>query len=404
MRKISWLLMVMLMLVPMMAQAQENAETGATDVVTMRDGLPTSDSFQLVPIVNDLTRPLYVTHAGDDSGRLFIVEQTGYIKVYDPSAGTIGIFLDINAIITWDARGTGGYTERGLLGLAFHPNYAENGQFFINYTDVNGGTVVARYTVSADDPNVADPNSAEIIFTILQPFPNHNGGHMAFADDGYLYISIGDGGSANDPLAAGQNPNTLLGTIVRLDVDSEPQGDFGYAIPADNPFVDNGMGAPEVWAYGLRNAWRFSFDRATNDMYVGDVGQNQWEEINFQPAGEGGLNYGWNAFEASYVFNSSASAPEAVMPIAEYNHSEGCSVTGGYIYRGEAIPALTATYFYSDYCTGVLWGAYRDMAGNWQYGEIDRLNMQVSSFGEDQAGELYIVAYTGTVYQIVPQN
>lgn len=398
MRLFSLCLIAVLLVLP--TYAEDDAE-----VIITRPGLPSADSVALVPIAQDLTRPLYLTHANDDSGRLFIVEQVGRIKVADADGQILQTFLDINALLTWDARGTGGYTERGLLGLVFHPDYADNGIFFVNYTNTDGATVVVRYRVDADDPNSADPNSAEVIFTLPQPFPNHNGGHIAFGQDGYLYISIGDGGAANDPLAAGQNPTTLLGTIIRIDVDSPPQAGLNYAIPADNPFVGDSAGADEVWAYGLRNAWRFSFDRITDDMYVADVGQNRWEEVNFQPAGVGGLNYGWAAYEASHVFNSNISAPDAVMPIAEYDHSVGCSITGGYVYRGEALDeAWQGVYLYSDYCSGRLWGAYRDEAMVWQSGEILNGQMPVSSFGEDQQGELYIIDYRGTVYKLMPAN
>lgn len=342
-------------------------------------------------------RPLFITHAGDGSGRLFLVEQGGKILVIDPETNVASVFLDVSELVTWDAN-TQAYTERGLLGLAFHPDYADNGRFYINYTDRQGATKIARYRVS-DDANVANADSAEILFTMPQPFANHNGGHMAFGPDGYLYVSLGDGGAANDPLAAGQNPRTLLGTILRLDINT----DAGYAIPPDNPFVGSDAGADEVWAYGLRNVWRFSFDRATDDLYLGDVGQNQWEEINFEPADSpGGVNYGWNGYEGTHVFNQRAVADNAVMPIAEYNHSQGCSVTGGYVYRGEAIPELEGLYFYGDYCSGNIWVAYRDEAMNWQSTLFTDTPHQISSFGQDEAGELYVINYGGQVYKMTP--
>jgi glucose/arabinose dehydrogenase len=287
-----------------------------------------------------------------------------------------------------------------LLGLAFHPDYAANGIFFVNYTDRAGHTVLAKYQVT-DDPNFANANSAETIFTQMQPFPNHNGGHMEFGDDGYLYVALGDGGAAGDPLSAGQNPELLLGSILRLDINV----DSGYGIPADNPFADGVNGAPEVWSYGWRNPWRFSFDRATADMYIGDVGQNQWEEIDFEPAdSSGGLNYGWNILEATHTFSGGSVPDDVVMPIAEYSHSDGsCSVTGGYVYRGAAIPDLQATYLYSDYCSGVLRYAYRDESGTWHSDVLRQTGMQVSSFGEDETGEIYLVSYSeGIVYKFVP--
>ena len=360
-----------------------------------REDIPSLDTIQFEVVVDDLARPLYVTHANDDSGRLFIVEQGGRIKVWDGE--TTSMFLDISDLVSPDAN-SGGYTERGLLGLAFHPDYAENGTFFVNYTDFRGRTNIARYQVS-DDANVADANSAEIFFTENQPYPNHNGGHMAFGADGYLYVSLGDGGSAGDPLGAGQDPTMLLGTIIRLDVD----GETGYAIPEDNPFVGSDEGADEVWSWGWRNPWRFSFDRVTDDMYIGDVGQAQWEELNFEPADSvGGLNYGWNYFEATTVYQGGGDQSATVIPFAEYNHGGGsCSVTAGYNYRGEALPDWEGVFFYGDYCSGQMWTAYRTDADTWVADELTDTEFNISSFGEDADGELYIVNYQGSVLKIV---
>ena len=354
---------------------------------------PSSVIFERLP-VNGLVRPLYITPSGDGSGRLFLVQQGGIIYVLQPDTYERSVFLDLSQLVTWDAN-TQSYTERGLLGLAFHPNYAENGLFYVNYTNRQGASHIAEYSVS-DDPNVADMSSGRILFTQPQPFANHNGGHMAFGPDGFLYVSLGDGGAANDPLAAGQNPNTLLGTILRIDVNT----DEGYGIPADNPFVGNDNGADEVWAYGLRNVWRFSFDMATGDLYLGDVGQNQYEEVNFEPADSpGGRNYGWNAFEASNVFNPRVNAPDAVLPVAEYAHSEGCSVTGGYVYRG-MIEDLQGVYLYGDYCSGRMWYLYRDAQMNWQSGVFTDTEFQISSFGQAEDGELYVIDYAGDVYRM----
>lgn len=365
--------------------------------ITQLESPPDGDSVQLQPFIGDLRRPLYVTHAGDGTERVFIVQQGGIIYVTNSTGTELDTFLDVTPLVSAEANGSG-YSERGLLGLAFHPQFAQNGLFFINYTDRQGATNIARYTVSADDPNQADVNSASIIFTHPQPFPNHNGGHIAFGPDGYLYVSLGDGGSANDPLGAGQNIEVLLGKILRLDVNTTT----GYAIPPDNPFVGV-TGADEIWAYGVRNVWRFSFDRATGDLYLGDVGQNQWEEINFQPADSpGGENYGWNAYEASHVFNRSLNVTNSVMPIAEYQHTgaNGCSVTGGYVYRGNALPQLQGAYLYSDYCSGRIWIAYRDTSNTWQSAVFKDTGLTVSSFGEDENGELFIVDYAGTVYRL----
>lgn len=368
------------------------------ETVITRSAAPDPAAVELELLVDDLTRPLYLTHAPDDAERLFVMQQGGIINIYDLSGDFVSEFLNLTERVTWDAN-TRSYTERGLLGLAFHPNYAENGEFFVNYTDRNGHTVVARYTVS-DDSNVVDANSEDIIFTQRQPFPNHNGGHMAFGPDGYLYIGLGDGGAANDPLGAGQDTGTLLGSIIRIDVD----GDGAYGIPVDNPFVE-ADGEDEIWAYGLRNPWRFSFDRATGDLYIGDVGQNQTEEISFQPANSaGGLNFGWNAFEGGEVFNARLDPVGVVQPIATYAHSGdagGCSVTGGYVYRGEAVAELQGVYLYGDYCSGNMWAAYRDDAGAWQSDFFQATGLQISSFGEDANGELYVVDYGGAVYRIV---
>lgn len=355
--------------------------------------------YQLVPVASGFSRPLYVTHAGDGSGRLFVVEQGGAIRVIKDGVVLAQPFLDVSGLISREAL-EDGYTERGLLGLAFHPGYADNGWLYIDYTDVNGHTVVARYTVSADDPDRADATSAAPLLYVQQPYANHNGGHMAFGPDGYLYVSLGDGGSGGDPDGNGQNLATLLGSILRLDVNVAD----GYAIPADNPFVDREGAHPEIWAWGLRNVWRFSFDRATGDLYLADVGQDQWEEINFQPVSSaGGENYGWNAFEGTHVYSGQPAASDVVAPVLEYAHSNGrCSVTGGYVYRGERIPALQGIYLYGDWCTGTIWSAQRDAGGLWQALVSLESGRSISSFGEDEAGELYLVDYGGEVLRFEP--
>ncbi|MCA9881459.1 MAG: PQQ-dependent sugar dehydrogenase [Anaerolineae bacterium] len=394
-RLIGLLLLVMMIILPVSAQdepiiAVETPPTSA-DVALERI------SLQLDGSAYNPVRPLFITNAGDDTDRLFLVLQGGRIFVMQNGEYILSEFLDLTDLVSAEANSQQ-YSERGLLGLAFHPDYAENGYFFVNYTDRQGTTHIVRYSVSADAPNVADPNSAVDLFQQTQPFPNHNGGVMAFGPDGYLYVSLGDGGSANDPLAAGQNPTTLLGTIMRLNVD----GEDGYTIPEDNPFVGSDRGADEVWAYGLRNVWRFSFDRATGDFYIGDVGQNQWEEINFQSADSpGGENYGWNIYEATHQF-SGGPIEGVIWPIAEYSHSLGCSVTGGYVYRGGEVPALQGVYLYSDYCSGRIWMAYRDANMEWHTGDVLlESGLQVSSFGEDEQGELFVIDYGGGLYRFV---
>jgi glucose/arabinose dehydrogenase len=370
----------------------------AIPLSVMAQTTPTIDpaSVTLTPMMTDLTRPLYVTNAGDGTNRLFVMQQGGVIFVMD--GADTSVFLDLTEKVTWDANGDG-YTERGLLGIAFAPDYAESGRFYVNYTDRAGNTVIARYTVSAD-PNVADADSEEILIQVEQPFPNHNGGELAFGADGFLYIGLGDGGAANDPLGAGQNLGTLLGKILRIDVSAES----GYSIPESNPFVSIADARGEIWAYGLRNPWRFSFDSETNDLYIADVGQNEFEEVNFQ-AGDsaGGENYGWVAFEANARFNASVEAINPIMPVAEYSHgAAGCSVTGGYVYRGEALPELQGVYFYGDYCSGRIWSLYRDATGNWVNELFLETGFSISSFGLDEAGELYVVNYNGEVLRLDP--
>ncbi len=353
--------------------------------------------YQLVEVTSGFFKPVYLTHAGDGSSRLFVLEQTGRIHVVTGESTESTPFLDIAALVSQDAAG--GYSERGLLGLAFHPNFAENGQFIVHYNDRSGGTVIARYQVSADNPNVADPNSAEVIFTHPQPFPNHNGGQIEFGPDGYLYIGLGDGGSAGDPQNNAQNPTSLLGKILRIDVD----GEAPYTVPDDNPIATvNPDLAPEVWAWGLRNPYRFSFDRATGDMYIADVGQGQWEEIDFQPAGSpGGENYGWRVFEGTHRYSQDADPGNTVPPIVEYDHSQGCSVTGGYVYRGEALPELQGAYIYGDWCTGQIWASTRSADETWQTVDfMPNTGLQISGFGEDEAGELYVVAYNGQILRL----
>lgn len=356
---------------------------------------PNGWEYQWVEVASGFERPVFVTHANDDSGRLFIEDQYGHIWVMIDGTVQETPFLDVQSIISNDSN------EQGLLGLAFHPNYAENGQFFIGYTDVVGNNTVARYTVSADDPNVADPNSGVVLMSIEDPYGNHNGGYVGFGPDGYLYIAFGDGGSAGDPQGNGQNPSALLGKMLRIDVDNPAEGQ-PYGIPADNPFSVNPEFAPEVWAWGLRNPWRVSFDRATGDFYIADVGQNEWEEVNFQPADStGGENYGWNILEGTHAY-SGASEPEGlVAPFAEYSHSEGgCSVTGGYVYRGANLPGLTGIYLYGDYCSGLIWSSYRDSAGEWQTNLFMETGALITSFGEDEDGELYLVDHGGKILKL----
>lgn len=343
------------------------------------------------------TLPLFLTHAGDGSGRIFVVEKGGTIALLE-NGRRGAVFLDIQ-----DRLRASGY-EQGLLGLAFHPDYAQNGYFYVNYTNRQGHTVVERYSVSQSDPNRADPNSAKRILLIEQPYANHNGGMIAFGPDGFLYIGMGDGGSANDPLGAGQNTRTLLGKILRIDVDN---GD-PYAIPAGNPYADGREGLAEVWSIGWRNPWRFSFDRLTGDKYIADVGQNRIEEVHIERRGApGGLNYGWNIMEGSQCFTprSGCNQNGLQLPIAEYDHSKGISITGGYVYRGSAFPRMQGVYFFADFGSTRIWALRETSANRWEQTEIMSARFPVSSFGEDEAGELYVVDFGGgTLHRLIDQE
>jgi glucose/arabinose dehydrogenase len=373
-------------------------EEVSAEVITTRNTAPDPANVVLDTVAEGFSYPLYLTHAADGSGRVFVLQQTGEILIVQDGETLPTPFIDLSDQVSQDVLG--GYSERGLLGIAFHPDHANNGMFYVNYTDQSGNTQISRFRISADDPNVADDSSEQILMSIEQPYPNHNGGQMAFGPDGYLYISVGDGGSANDPLGTGQNPSDLLGSLLRIDVNVEG-GDYG--IPDDNPSTSDSDFAPEVWAYGLRNVWRFSFDRATDDLYVADVGQNRWEEVNYIPAGTaGGMNFGWNVYEGSNAF-AGGTAPEGmVYPFAEYEHSQGCSVTGGYVYRGETVSELDGVYLFGDYCSGNIWASYRDSSDTWQTNLFMEPGFQISSFGEDEAGEVYVVDYGGRILRFAP--
>jgi glucose/arabinose dehydrogenase len=355
------------------------------------------DDYTWAAVADGFDNPLYVTNAGDSSGRLFVLEQTGFILVIEADGKVLEHpFLTIDHLLPRRVY-QGGYTEQGLLGLTFHPDFENNGQFFVSYINNSGDTVIARYTVDAEDPNRADVQSAEEIFTLDQPFDDHNGGQIVFGDDGYLYIGLGDGGGSGDPNANGQNTQNLFGTILRIDVDTNP-----YSVPDSNPFVNDPDYEPEIWVFGLRNPWRFSFDSANGDLYIGDVGQEAWEEIDYMPADEAaGTNFGWDVFEATHPYDIDTElASEPTAPIFEYSHDIGCSVTGGYVYRGETLPELDGVYFYADYCNGNIWAAYRDATGEWTNMEFMTSDFVISSFGVDEAGELYLVDYKGTIYRL----
>lgn len=350
--------------------------------------------IQLQEFASGLNQPLSIANMGDE--RLFVLEQGGQIRILNAD-GSINEepFLDIS-----DRLVSGG--ERGLLGMAFHPDYTNNGYFYVNYTNTNGDTHISRFSVDENNPDEALPGSEMILLMIEQPYSNHNGGNIVFGPDNYLYIGTGDGGSGGDPEDRAQDSTTLLGKMLRIDVD----GGSPYGIPADNPFVGNSSALDEIWALGMRNPWRFSFDSQTGDLWMADVGQNQYEEVNFEAAGnDGGENYGWRCYEGMHEYNLQGCLSQVHydFPVYEYSHSEtgGCSVTGGFVYRGSIYPAMQGHYFFADYCSDDIWTLYDDN-GSWattHQGQYPGNNF--SAFGEDADGELYIAGInSGVIYKI----
>ncbi len=366
---------------------------------------PSNLSFQ--EITGGLTEPTFITHARDGSGRIFVVEQPGRIRIIKNGTLLATPFLDIHTIL----KATG--SEQGLLALAFHPSYGTNGKFYVAYTAPRSGDstgsilTLEQFSVSAGNPDLANPGSGSILLTIDHPVnSNHNGGTLAFGQDGYLYWSTGDGGSGGDPPNNAQNLSRLLGKILRLDVNSGSP----YGIPTTNPFFSSNDPnvKKEIWAYGFRNPWRLSFDRLTHDLYIGDVGQSTREEIDFQPAGSaGGENYGWRVMEGSLCFNPASGCDRSgkVLPVAEYDHSLGCSVTGGYVYRGSNFPSLAGYYFYGDFCSGRLFSLINNPQTGWTATQLVDTPYSISTFGEDEQGELYLANYaTGKIYNLQYQE
>ena len=360
---------------------------------------PDALQLSLRPVVDGLNQPLFITHAGDGSGRLFVVEKGGLIRIFQAGEVLATPFLDL-AALTSDSG-----SEQGLLGLAFAPGYAQSGLFFVNYTDAQGDTQIVRYQARRDVPNQADPASVFAVLTVAQPARNHNGGMLLFGQDGYLYIGLGDGGGSNGNNA--QKADTLLGKMLRIDVTSDLSQP--YTIPPDNPWVNAAWdGTParaEIWAAGLRNPWRYSVDRATGDLWIGDVGDSQFEEINLAPAGLAGLNFGWPLLEgASCSSGEPCGQEDFTTPLYTYDHSGRCAVTGGYVYHGSQFPALTGVYFFGDYCSGELWATWREATGAWQTQLLLDSELQISSFGEDEAGELFVTDLSGgTISQLVAE-
>ncbi len=350
-----------------------------------------AQEIRLREVAKGLEMPVGIAHAHDS--RLFITTQRGRIFVFDGTKLLPEPFLDIRPQVLCCG-------EAGLLGLAFHPRFNENGLFYVDYVDFNGDIVIARYEISSD-PDIADESSGIILLTIPhREFGNHYSGQLVFGPDNYLYVGTGDGDSAGDPLGNAQNLQSLLGKILRLDVDH----DFPYAIPPSNPFIGQSAARPEIWAYGLRNPWRFSFDRESGDLWIADVGQGLWEEINLQPATSGGgENYGWPLMEGLHCYepHTDCDEPSITFPIFEYGHDGGtCSITGGYRYRGSRYPRLRGVYIYGDFCSGLIWGAVQLPEGTWSSRLLLDARFPISSFGEDAEGELYVVGYEGRILRI----
>jgi glucose/arabinose dehydrogenase len=348
----------------------------------------------LTKVIGGLSSPVQMIDPNDGTGRFFIVEKTGKVLILKDGKLLGTPLLDIS-----DHVSTG--TEQGLLSIALHPKFAKNGVFFIDYTDAKGNSQIERWTISKSDANVADPASATTLLSVDQPYPNHNGGLLLFGPDGKLYIGFGDGGSQGDPHGNGQNLGVLLGKILRIDVDSTT-GKLPYGIPKDNPFVNTPGARGEIWDYGLRNPWRFSFDKKTGDLVIGDVGQNTYEEADFDPAAKGGINYGWNIMEARSCYNAASCNQKGLtLPFFFYSHENGaCSITGGYVYRGTAIKGLSGVYLAADYCSGELWQVHLDNKGGSTVDEPMLTKTNPSSFAEDAKGELYLIDLNGAIYKI----
>ena len=387
-----------------------------------------SDHFpeiSLVQVADGLFRPVHATHAGDGSGRIFIVEQRGQIFILQEDL-LEEPFLNIDDRV--ESPSSGGGSEEGLLSIAFPPDYAEKGYFYVYYTMRDGDNVLSRFHLSAD-PDRADPASEEQILVFPHPIHrNHNGGQLVFGPDGYLYIGTGDGGGGGDPFENAQDPASLLGKLLRIDVEknssTQPPINFHYhlhlpivnhsslvdnnsqlyAIPQDNPFIDDPDFRPEIWALGLRNPWRFSFDRETGDLYIADVGQDRWEEVNFQPSDSpGGENYGWNIMEGFECFQANECDTEGLtLPIHVYRtRTDGCSITGGYVYRGPGFPDLDGIYLFGDWCQGLVWGL-QQIDDSWEHNLLIDTNFMISSFGEDEIGEIYVIDHSGGgIYQVI---
>jgi glucose/arabinose dehydrogenase len=379
--------------VPVAATPVVEQKPSAVPTIPNAVKVPDGSQYQWSLKYSGFEKPVELLSPPGESDKVLVVEQGGIIKKIENDAVTKDLFLDIR-----DRVGTRA-DEQGLLGMAFHPLYASNHYFYVNYTDFNGNTVIARFTAAADG-QTADPQSELRLLQVNQPYENHNGGGLAFGPDGYLYIGLGDGGSAGDPQTNAQNLDTLLGKMLRIDVNSTGS----YGIPKDNPFAGGG-GKPEIWAYGLRNPWRFSFDPATGDLWIADVGQKLWEEVDFLPAGSaGGVNFGWNIMEGSHPYRPGSTNPGNLQnPIFEYDHNTGCSITGGFVYRGKILPEWQGVYIFGDYCQGTIFGLIRTPSGV-DAKQVGKINGTISSFGVDGNGELFLMDHkNGGIYRLEPR-
>jgi glucose/arabinose dehydrogenase len=357
----------------------------------------TAPPIALKLVAYGLQSPIFVTGAGDGSGRLYFVQQGGQIRVLAGGAFVATPFLDIHTLVSCCG-------ERGLLGLAFHPQYKTNGKLYVDYTDVNGNTVVAEYRRSTSNPNRVDVATRRVILQVSQPYPNHNGGMLAFGRDGYFYIALGDGGSSGDPGNRAQSTSTLLGKILRINVNGTT-GSLPYLLPPSNPFVGK-AGLDQIWSYGLRNPWRFSFDRSNGDLWIGDVGQDRYEEVDHATTASGygrGVNYGWRVLEGFHCYNPSTGCSTAgkTPPLLEYPHTLGCAVIGGYVYRGPTFTALGGWYLFGDECSGRIWAVSSAATSPATPQQLLDTSLAISSFGQDDTGELYVVALNGRVYRVV---
>ncbi len=365
--------------------------TQTEEVIQSVSSFPDPANYQWMEIASGFNKPLGMASYFDDNLVIFVLEQDGVIRILENGIILERPFLDIkNKTLT---RGS----EQGLLGIALDPDFIDNGIFYINYTGSGGDTIIARYLAS-DDRKTSDPSSEQIILTYEQPYSNHNGGNLVFGPDGYLYIGLGDGGSGGDPELRAQNPTTLLGKMVRIAVRDQDV----YAVPPDN-YYQSGEGRSEIWALGLRNPWRYSFDRITGDLWIADVGQGNWEEINFTPANSpAGKNYGWYFREGSHPFKGDPTDPSVLVdPVFEYDHGYGCSVTGGYVYRGNELPEWFGVYLFGDFCNGKVWGLLPNGNNEFKSTELFNTGVNISSFGEDVFGEIYLISHNGSLYKLV---